>query len=94
MSEHTPGPWDATKSGRADGEWSITKHTWGGGSWGNDNYQVVATAKECDEVQANAHLISAAPELLAACREALDYLQNMPGPADRLCAAIAKARGA
>lgn len=58
-----------------------------------------------DEVEANAHLIAAAPELLAACKEAVLYLEagisstrfayQARCNAVQLCrAAIAKAEGA
>lgn len=51
-----------------------------------------------DQAEADARLIAASPDLLAACRAAFDYLDHAPvGPADgllpQLAAAILKARG-
>jgi hypothetical protein len=72
MAEPTKGPWTATKSGRGDGEWTITLHTWGGGSWGNDQYQSIATVRACGEVEANARLIATTPDLLAALEDLVE----------------------
>lgn len=97
-ARHTPGPWDGTKSGRDDGEWSIVKHTWGGGSWGNDRYQIIATVRACDEVRPNAYLMAAAPELLDALERLVHLAEcnTAPGPNTlaQARAAIAKAKGA
>ena len=58
---------------------------------------------ECDHVadacgmgletaEANARLIAAAPDLLAACEEALEYVAEESPPHDFISAAIAKAK--
>lgn len=84
-SKHTPGPWRIDSGGRIvnDPDHATSER----------DYQIADplernTFAEC---RANARLIAAAPELLAACEEAAKfcpvYMQ------DRLRAAIAKARG-
>jgi hypothetical protein len=62
--KHTPGPWEAIGSNVAsdDGMVAITKVLWPG-----DN----------ERDAANARLIAAAPELLAACRDALEVEEDM-----------------
>jgi len=46
-----------------------------------------------EECEANAKLIAAAPELLEACKQALDWLEDEGAPvAEQLRAAIAKAK--
>jgi hypothetical protein len=63
---HTPGPWRASEGWPSD-LWNVDMP---GRKWS----LLVARHDEdfdmpVEEVQANAHLIAAAPELLAACRE-------------------------
>lgn len=65
MSAHTPAPWELRYS--VGGYWFID-HEQGG-----ENYTL--TALECKE--ANARLITAAPDLLAAARCALADLEGM-----------------
>jgi len=94
---HTPGPWRV--AGRTDEglrtDWSLDDvmtesepsiricNVYGGLSWPKGN--------------ANANLIAAAPDLLAACEAYLDAMERYghPDKTDRMMvAAIAKARGA
>jgi hypothetical protein len=99
MSEakHTPGPWQVDPEPSSDGSllvWGDTRSPRGG--------EVVAWCNsELTRNHADARLIAAAPELLAACRAWIAYLD----PRDNLYsheetelirqmqAAIAKARG-
>ena len=71
MSKHTPGPWIVGSTGE--------------NIWGNDNRSKIATIPRdspyiviLEEREANAYLISAAPELLEACKEAETYLNALP----------------
>ncbi len=84
----TPGPWIASQYLDTD-EWGILN---------KDNYIVVGLSSRITE--ANARLIAAAPDLLAACTDALDLLdEDEPTLTQRellrhtLLKAIAKARG-
>lgn len=69
MSEHTAGPWlrrIESHVGRSD---NTTYTIFGGPTWGSNNKiiaQKVVTGGGTDEDEANARLIAAAPELLAA----------------------------
>ncbi len=77
--KHTPGPWL--------GEAEI---------WAIDGQIRVAQAYGLSKVEkeANAHLISAAPELLVACEEIIQDMGAEDAPwFDKLKAAIAKVRG-
>jgi len=68
MSEHTPGPWEANKSLRT----SINagpKHIAMVNFWHSDDERDVSG----EEHEANARLITAAPELLAACELGKDW---------------------
>ena len=75
MSGHTPGPWEVGgQSGNPGEGLEIAAKTkfiaWGSATYYEDEDEDVITAED----RANAHLIAAAPELLAAlkeCREAL-----------------------
>lgn len=80
MSRYTPGPWEA-------GEWNTAK----GGCWVNaKDIHICCIDGEAEDPMADARLIAAAPELLAACKDALNQsgLWFM-----RLENAIAKAEG-
>lgn len=91
MSEHTPGPWSV--------------HRWRAGKLRfisvNEDAQDTPIARlyERLDINANARLIAAAPDLLAACEEALTlWSVGEPEPDelfihDKLQAAITKARG-
>ena len=81
MKEHTPGPWTADEMAT---EFTI----YGGGLMVADVHKDVMELD--DEMRANARLIAAAPDLLAACE--LMVASGIRGNAT-LNAAIAKARG-
>lgn len=74
MKQHTPGPWttDVTQRMRHDNTIPV-RHADG---------KMVAFAADFNqydrdaEVEANARLIAAAPELLAACQAALEYVDS------------------
>ena len=87
VSGHTPGPWHCVVS-PVNGKTIFVQH----------GDEVVASFPVFSDVEANARLISAAPELLEALEFAAAYLrkQNDAHAASALChasAAIAKARG-
>ena len=90
---HTPGPWTLETGTPGDGHHYIQ---------GADGSDVVSTDdgwnnnyRNYDERLANARLIAAAPELLVACRAALNdrMFKEWPGIATMLMAAISKAEG-
>ena len=85
MTEHTPGPWTATGNGGEDEAYLVVKR---------DNHSDILSHIArmydvwiCDEhggtAKANARLIAAAPELLAACR-AIAQLADGQGRANML----------
>jgi len=90
---HTPGPWKAVL---------VEGHRLGGRN-GAARYDVLAMNPPdfvADRLtEANARLIAAAPDLLAACRAVLECLGRtlapdyLPEPRELLRAAIAKAEG-
>jgi len=90
-SKHTPGPWAAynlargriLKSWRVRGPASPVCRIFGGQSSG-------------DAEVANARLIAAAPDLLAACQSVIDSWErgDLAAAARQCAAAIAKATGA
>jgi hypothetical protein len=96
MSGHTPGPWKVQDDRTTDGTFRVFPHE--GPSICNLRH---------GEMEANARLIAAAPELLRACEEALnallDYVPLLEAHGSvmgyghavivRLKAAIAKAEG-
>jgi hypothetical protein len=85
MTKHTPGPWEIEpKQAR--------------GTWIRANGSLVALACMVDgdepKEDANAHLISAAPDLLDALKALVDTYGSVKGPLIRAAlAAIAKAEG-
>ena len=97
MSGHTPGPWRILPNYPGDGRWNI--------STDNGVVEKVIVAPddgwnssytEFTEREANARLIAAAPELLAACLLVLGHLNGSTGEVDAVAildAAIAKAEG-
>lgn len=93
-TKHTPGPWARdTGSGfgcdvRAENGRKVAA-TWG---INNGDPNRPAYRAECD---ANARLIAAAPELLAALEMALVYVdgEGTPEQYEQVVAAIAKAKG-
>lgn len=92
-AQHTPGPWFADTENCGGG---MSIKTADGTSIGHTaavrdpSYTEIRTP----EAIANARLIAAAPDLLAACKEALELLSHVGGPTcGKLKAAIAKAEG-
>ena len=98
-TEHTPGPWTAHKSTIGEYWYDITARAnldWDGASemWSND--PASANGDNDEEALANALLVAAAPDLLAACQRADEWIRSgYDGEAayilDELCIAIAKA---
>jgi len=81
---HTPGPWVYSFES-VDPEWAVI--TTSGGV-------VIANVNDLHTQKANARLIAAAPDLLAALEEARPYVPDHHGPiAHKIDTAIAKARG-
>ncbi len=87
MAGHTPGPWcvDKTNSLGAYGVWTdyATHPGHDGSGYGSQICSVITgcfplTGSNKDERSANALLISAAPDLLAACEELLCWMRE-PG---------------
>lgn len=105
--DHTPGPWRAicvdvtgARPVEDDGErfWEVVPA--GEGFRGHVANVFAATnipnGIRIEERNANAHLIAAAPELLALLEELIDIEGPQPGTAEwagRVRAAIARARG-
>src|SRR3954462_676097 len=113
MSDHTPGPWTVTRDGQG------RRYAWIDGGAGVDAVARVTHAQDdlsgyipdSDRIEgdsralANADLIAAAPDLLAACEHSLAFLSALSGYAplagvatraltEMLKRAIATARGA
>lgn len=104
MSAHTPGPWEARRIDSQ--EWEIDAPN-GDPTIGYSSWTGMISVYGCNDfpnagevvAKANARLIAAAPELLAALRECADRLAiHMTHTEDLVahmtaCAAIAKAEG-
>lgn len=89
---HTPGPWHVPDAPTLyDGDCLLTHQVWGDKRICFIEGQNVGIATAA----ANASLIAAAPDLLAALKEASDELVLVKGSAlrERIDAAIAKAEG-
>lgn len=74
MSKHTPGPWFPIESVNAETQglhliWSRSKP--------NETGVLIARTCFAPQSEANARLIAAAPELLEACRRAIDWLDEL-----------------
>lgn len=82
MTTHTPGPWNYAADSLREGRFSI--YAWGPLAYCGD-------AAEPGDGEANARLIAAAPELLAALRSAVAIIESMGADASKGRAAIAKA---
>lgn len=92
MNAHTPGPWFISYT--HDGNTEIAIDDAPGINGQRDYDLVTVTHGDPDELRANARLIAAAPELLAALEHVLDRA-TMPGfLRDKVKAAIAKATAA
>ena len=81
--KHTPGPW--TNEGPYHNDLLIIGPA-------PDHREIAQVCGQDDEAEANARLIAAAPDLLAACEHVAKYTHNLV-LAEILRAAIAKARG-
>ena len=79
---HAPGPWSTEPSGRGDGSLALM----------SGRYRIAIV--HLDGNDANARLIAAAPEMLAALKGALDVIDALiPGPHRTIREAIARAEG-
>ena len=95
-TKHTPGPWTTYNPSTAQLYYSlrITSET-----DGHDVAALIPNGKNAERWEANARLIAAAPDLLAALDEMLGDAETMNAPYrnDAICerarAAIAKATG-
>lgn len=95
MTEHTKGPWELDESLRGNSFTAISGDDW-------IELATVVTRmnmkdEDSPEGMANARLISAAPDLLAALEDAVEALTQAryyPSELKRFNAAIAKAKGA
>lgn len=99
-NQHTSGPWQLCPAGICSTpDWTIRS----GENWKESMTGALicvmpeTTTKTVEEVQSNARLIAAAPELLAACKEGLLWIETPTRPwaatADLMRAAINKATG-
>jgi hypothetical protein len=101
MSEHTPGPWELQEGTQccfhAGNRYAVT-HSGGDEDepWSVTIAEVWPTSDDSDK--ADARLIAAAPDLLAALEECVQELEKLgwgcAGYTDNAHAAIAKAKGA
>lgn len=84
-AQHTPGPWKADKWATG---WTVSAP---------DSHYSVCHLEGCNNADANARLIAAAPELLAACKMVVERVlesdQVTLEELDQVKAAIAKAEG-
>ena len=91
MSKHTPGPWEVA-DGRRIG---VNLPNAIGNEY--DSHCIAITQESAHiNAEANAHLIAAAPELLAMLKDLVDLEGPQPGNSawgDRALALIAKAEG-
>ena len=85
MKAHTPGPWHVSRSGIDRLVYADSEHAF--------DLAIVRSGGDDDEVNANARLIAAAPDLLAALKWVIDYAPTGPDAA-RCRAAIAAAESA
>lgn len=84
MGEHTQGPWQA--------EANAGRGAWIKGSTGE--WAALSCGDTDERARANARLIAAAPDLLAALEQAWPYVPDHHGPIQhQIKTALAKARG-
>lgn len=97
MSEHTPGPWHANRKRAHQDFIEVIHNNDAKGAASLVLARVTCRRGWWDEQHANASLIAAAPELLAALCRAIDAGigsdGDYPSAADEARAAIAKATG-
>ena len=75
-TKHTPGPWKYAPHLCSDGYRVFVPH-----EADNDQHDAIAdleTWQTPEETEANACLIAAAPDLLAACEKLADHMDFMP----------------
>jgi hypothetical protein len=75
MTKHTPGPWEVSGFPKSEGFSILT----GKGRCVAERYPAAVSEKEGEEMEANARLIAAAPELLKACKAAFVIIRDMDG---------------
>ena len=95
MSQHTQGPWKAAHAIQDD---AAARYIWSATDRATGHRELVATIPyaEGDHINADARLIAAAPDLLAALQSVADYWAGGDVPADidaAMRSAIAKATG-
>jgi hypothetical protein len=93
-TKHTPGPWTA----RQNAFWRWEIHYDGGQLASLSMVDDPASPPPREEIEANAHLLEAAPDLLEACKLAArywdgEYNHDQSHVTRALSAAIAKAEG-
>ena len=93
---HTPGPWEARKGAG----WYVARPRYGGATLavGMEAVTLVTSPSETQwnddaESEANARLIAAAPDLLEALENLIEWEWKISGLIKNARAAIAKARG-
>lgn len=106
MSKHTPGPWWLGRDPSHFG--SLTSITGGSDSTGGIRSVAEVGGLDIDEAEANARLISAAPDMLEVLKKlddlrnewrnndnfsSIDYMDEIDNLAEDIRAAIAKAEG-
>ena len=101
MSKHTPGPWTWLPTDAKDRDVLVgaagKKVLWPVSGWDKADLGIRTGAWGCEEVEANAALIAAAPDLLEALVASMPFIRSeLNGSSDedilRQCeAAIAKA---
>ena len=94
MSKHTPGKWRAGYLDEADRKNQMIVRA---EDVDGQPYIAICPNPVCGDLEANAQLIAAAPDLLAVCKWSLEHFEG-GGPelvpiTERLRAAIAKAKG-
>lgn len=72
MSKHTPGPWTPEIEHSGGVGWRVVSDASG---YPNDGWNICASILGPDS-KANAHLIAAAPDMLAALQAAMPTLRN------------------
>ena len=94
--QHTPGPWAAERAGSgAAGYWTVYEGSWSG-LIADVSIARMGAGREAED-EANARLISSAPDLLDALEDAIEDIEQrderLPTWAYAARRAIAKARG-
>ena len=67
-TKHTPGPWTANEPNE-----KALRYAWSVWPEEGSGFARIATVTQCDEQEANAHLIAAAPDLLEALYQIATY---------------------